>query len=78
MIDLFGVLGRASPAAREELLGWIENELARDERRLGRPLLYEDLGRAYARAVAKFRRRPTFPGQGSFQRPLRLVKTPDR
>jgi hypothetical protein len=51
-MDIFGILGRASPAACEDLLGWIEDELARDERRLGRPLAYEDLQRAYGRAVS--------------------------
>ncbi len=73
-MDIFGILGRSSPAARQELLAWIEDELARDERRLGRPLAYEDRQRAYGRAVRKFARRPTFPGGSLSKRPLRLVK----
>jgi hypothetical protein len=73
-VDIFRILGAASPAALEEMLGWIEDELARDERILGRPLAYEDRQRSYTRAVAKFRRRPTFLGGSLSKRPLRLVK----
>jgi hypothetical protein len=57
---IFALLGRESPATRKELLAWIEDELVRDQRRPGRQLSADDLQRAYARAVQKFRRRRPF------------------
>lgn len=72
-MNIFTILGKLGPARQVDLLSWLDAKLTRDSERLGRPLDHDEMQRSYSRAVRKYRRRPTFPGQAS-RRPLRLVK----